>query len=58
MERSKALAVFKNVMPLILFSGCAISKQTYLPDRSEGYSISCDGAAGMNVCFEKAGQLC
>ncbi|WP_022667935.1 hypothetical protein [Desulfospira joergensenii] len=40
-------------------SGCAISKKTYLPDGSEGYSISCDGAAvGINVCFEKAGELC
>ncbi|MGI9228810.1 MAG: hypothetical protein ACR2P9_03020 [Gammaproteobacteria bacterium] len=45
---------------LIIFaSGCATSKNIYLSDGSEGYSISCDGAAvGINVCFEKAGQLC
>jgi hypothetical protein len=40
-------------------SSCAISSKTYLPDGSEGYSISCDGSAvGINVCFEKAGELC
>lgn len=40
-------------------TACAISKKTYLPDGSEGYSISCDGAAvGINVCFEKAGSIC
>ena len=43
---------------LIIYS-CAISNKTYLPDGSEGYSISCDGTAvGINVCFEKAGQIC
>ncbi len=42
-----------------IISGCAISNKTYLPDGSEGYSISCDGSAvGINVCFEKAGQIC
>ncbi len=42
-----------------IISSCAISNKTYLPDGSEGYSISCDGAAvGINVCFEKAGQIC
>lgn len=42
-----------------LISGCAIAKKTYLPDGSVGHSISCDGAAvGMNVCFEKAGEVC
>ena len=44
---------------LVSSFGCAISKKTYLPDGSQGYSISCDGAAvGINVCFEKAGELC
>jgi len=39
--------------------GCAISKETYLPDGTKGHSISCDGSAvGINVCFEKAGDLC
>ena len=42
-----------------LLGACAMAKQTYLPDGSQAYSISCDGAAvGINVCFEKAGQLC
>lgn len=40
-------------------AACAITKETYMPDGSKGYSISCDGAAvGMNVCFEKAGDIC
>ena len=43
----------------LLLAGCAMSKQTYLPDGRQGHSISCDGSAvGMNVCFEKAGELC
>ncbi|MBT9569417.1 MAG: hypothetical protein IV085_14100 [Thiobacillus sp.] len=47
------------VMVVLLVGGCAISKETYLPDGRVGYSISCDGAAvGMNVCFEKAGEIC
>jgi hypothetical protein len=42
-----------------LLTGCAMSKQAYLPDGRLGHSISCDGSAvGMNVCFEKAGELC
>jgi hypothetical protein len=51
----------KNVllMSFIVLAGCATSKETYLADGSKGYSISCDGSAvGMNVCFEKAGELC
>ena len=50
-----------SVYLLIMFilTSCAISKSTYLPDGKQGHSISCDGAAvGMNVCFEKAGELC
>lgn len=43
----------------VISTSCAISKSTYLPDGTQGHSISCDGAAvGMNVCFEKAGELC
>jgi hypothetical protein len=43
----------------LLLTGCAMSKETYLPDGRLGHSISCDGSAvGMNVCFEKAGELC
>jgi hypothetical protein len=45
--------------PGLLLTGCAVSKPTYLPDGRQGHSISCDGSAvGMNVCFEKAGELC
>ncbi|WP_374474589.1 hypothetical protein [Zoogloea sp.] len=40
-------------------AACAIVKETYMSDGSKGYSISCDGAAvGINMCFEKAGELC
>jgi len=53
-------AVTLSIATLILaVAGCAIVKETYMPDGSKGYSISCDGAAvGINVCFEKAGDLC
>jgi len=49
-----------TLVALISFiSACAVAKKTYLSDGSEGFSISCDGAAvGINVCFEKAGSLC
>lgn len=44
---------------VLLLSSCAIANKTYLPDGSVGHSISCDGSAvGMNVCFEKAGDIC
>ena len=43
----------------ILITSCAIANKTYLPDGTLGHSISCDGSAvGMNVCFEKAGEIC
>jgi len=53
----------KNKLILIgvayLLTACAIANKTYLPDGSVGHSISCDGSAvGMNVCFEKAGDIC
>ncbi len=48
-----------SILLLAILFGCATSKQTYLPDGSLGHSISCDGAAvGINVCFEKAGEIC
>lgn len=49
-----------SVLCLALFAtSCAMVKETYMPDGSKGYSISCDGAGvGINVCFEKAGELC
>jgi len=39
--------------------GCAVTKETFMADGRKGYSISCDGAAvGINVCFEKAWEIC
>jgi hypothetical protein len=50
---------FTYTLLVYALTGCAFSKETYLPDGSKGYSISCDGAAvGINTCFEKAGDLC
>lgn len=47
------------LLMVFLVSSCAIARETYLPDGSKGYSISCDGSAvGINVCFEKAGSIC
>lgn len=38
---------------------CASTTRTIMPTGEVGYSISCDGSmVGMNVCFEKAGELC
>ncbi len=55
----KAVSLTLILITSTALASCAISKKTYLPDGSEGYSISCDGSAvGINVCFEKAGQLC
>ena len=49
----------KMIVLVFFLSSCATSTKTFLPDGSEGYSISCNGAAvGINVCFEKAGELC
>ncbi|MGH8123711.1 MAG: hypothetical protein ACREPT_13170 [Rudaea sp.] len=58
-----SIFIYPRAVGTILFtitmSACAIVNETYMPDGSKGYSISCDGAAvGINVCFEKAGNLC
>jgi hypothetical protein len=51
--------VFLTALVGLLVASCAIAKPTYLADGRQGFSISCDGAAvGINVCFEKAGDLC
>jgi len=48
-----------TILFILTISACAMVNETYMPDGSKGYSISCDGAAvGINVCFEKAGNLC
>ena len=53
------VALMVTVACVSLLAGCATSKETYMPDGSLGYSISCNGSAvGINVCFEKAGELC
>lgn len=50
---------FGTLVLIMAISACAMVSETYMPDGSKGYSISCDGAAvGINVCFEKAGNLC
>ena len=55
MTKTALVAAFSG----LVLVGCAITKETYLADGRKGYSISCDGAAvGINVCFEKAGELC
>lgn len=46
-------------MSVILLGGCAIQKETYLPDGSKGYTISCNGSANsISTCYEKAGEIC
>jgi hypothetical protein len=59
METNKFVFTVIILLAGLMISSCAMSKKTYLPDGSEGYSISCDGSAvGINVCFEKAGEIC
>ncbi|WP_166837472.1 hypothetical protein [Rheinheimera pleomorphica] len=56
---SEGKSILLICMLTVALTGCATSKATYLPDGSQGHSISCDGAAvGISVCFEKAGQIC
>ncbi len=58
-DRKDLFLSIAALLAILFISGCATSKKTYLPDGSEGYSISCDGSAvGINVCFEKAGEIC
>src|SRR3954452_10754887 len=43
----------------LLMASCATTKEFSLADGRKGYSISCDGAdVGINVCFERAADLC
>lgn len=58
--RSKLNAnCLKYAFLVFALTGCAFSKEVYLPDGTKGHSISCDGAAiGIATCFEKAGDLC
>lgn len=44
---------------LLIFTGCATSKEVYLADGSKGYNISCDGTVqNFGACIEKAGEIC
>ncbi len=53
------IKIIVYVLATISITSCAIANKTYLPDGTLGHSISCDGSAvGMNVCFEKAGEIC
>jgi hypothetical protein len=57
MEVNMKLTIY--ITTAVMLTSCAMSKPTYLSDGTQGHSISCDGSAvGMNVCFEKAGELC
>lgn len=59
MSIAHCMRAFSGALFVATLAGCAIVKETYMADGSKGYSISCDGAAvGINVCFEKAGDLC
>ncbi|MEJ2406343.1 MAG: hypothetical protein P8171_19005 [Candidatus Thiodiazotropha sp.] len=59
MKNLKSLDAFLCTCIALSVTSCAMVKETYIPDGAKGYSISCDGAAvGINVCFEKAGELC
>lgn len=56
---NKLKLITSVAVAVVCLSGCAIANKTYLPDGTLGHSISCDGSAvGMNVCFEKAGEIC
>lgn len=44
---------------VLSLAGCAMSRQTVMPDGSRGLSINCSGAAmSWNQCYEKAGDKC
>lgn len=58
-DRKDLFLFIAAILSILFMFGCAMSKKTYLSDGSEGHSISCDGSAvGINVCFEKAGEIC
>lgn len=59
MKYKLEVGFLKYVVLAFALTGCAFSKEIYLPDGTKGHSISCDGAAvGIATCFEKAGDLC
>jgi hypothetical protein len=50
---------YLTLILVLLIGGCATSSRTYLPDGSQGHSITCSGSAlNWGMCYEKAGQLC
>lgn len=49
----------RTALLALLLGGCAFAQPMYMPDGSQGYNISCDGAANsIGKCFQKAGELC
>ncbi len=53
---TKCLVVAVGVLVL---SGCASSRRVYTPHGTQGFSITCSGAAlNWGLCYEKAGDLC
>jgi len=42
-----------------IVSGCASSRETFLPDGGEGHSLNCSGMSlNWGMCYEKAGEIC
>jgi hypothetical protein len=42
-----------------IVTGCASSRETFLPDGGKGHSINCSGTAlNWGMCYEKAGDIC
>lgn len=47
------------ILPCAMLAGCAVAKDTYLPDGGKGFSINCSGTAlSWGNCYEKAGDIC
>lgn len=50
---------FISICGLLCLIGCATATPVIVPSGQIGYSIDCNGTAvSMNVCYEKAGQVC
>jgi hypothetical protein len=48
-----------GIVLLALLAGCAVQKETYLPDGRKGYTITCNGTLmDWSLCYTKAGETC
>ena len=48
-----------TILTLVVLTGCATSKETYLPDGSKGYIVDCSSEVlNWGKCYQKAGDLC